>query len=222
LTEDISLKITSILQKLIVILCIFVLTSATTQPSPPTWANQWQANFHEEINDGIFGKGSTTGTLYFDWTNNLSRVDRTNGRKDRYCGTVKFKETPCSQIVVDDIRYIYYPELNYCCACCTKKEGCGLLLPTWIKNASYVGQTTLNKTIVDEWTYKDIQVFYYETPNTRVPIEIKIAPVDKIDFDLSSYKSDIADPSVFNLPSICKSTQKCPMSGCSNPKLQPF
>ena len=187
------------MQKFIIALSILALASATTQPIPPIWSNQWQADFHEEMNDGIFGKGSTTGTLYYDWTNNLSRVDRANGKKDRYCGTVKFKETPCSQIVVDDVRYVYYPELNYCCACCTQKQGCGLLLPTWVQDASYVGQTTINKTVVDEWTYEDISVFYYETPNTRIPVEIYIAPADKIDFDPSTYKSYIADPNIFQV-----------------------
>ena len=76
----------------------------------------------------IIGSGSTTGTLYYDVNKNSYRVDRENGRYDRYCGTVKkFKDTKCSHIVSNGDRYLYYPELNDCCYCCDSSNGCGIL-----------------------------------------------------------------------------------------------
>jgi len=209
------------MHKLIIAVCIFALASATTQPSAPVWANQWQANFHEEMKDGIFGKGNTTGTFYYDWTNKLFRIDRASGKKDRYCGTIKFKDTPCTQYVADGMRYIHYPELNSCCACCTSADGCGITLPTWLQNATYVGQTTLNSTTVDEWTIKGLQTnYYYEIPNSRIPFEVFMAPNEKMDFDPNSYSTTV-DPNIFKLPSICKATAKCPkLSVCGAVSLQ--
>jgi len=209
------------MQKLIIALCIFALASATTQPSAPVWPDQWQAKFHEEMNDGIFGKGTTTGTFYYDWANNLFRIDRASGKKDRYCGTVKLKDTPCTQYVVDDVRYLHYPELNHCCACCSSKDGCGLTLPTWMKDATYVGQTTLNETVVDEWTIKGLQTnYYYETPDSRIPVELYMAPNSKMDWDINTYSTSI-DPNIFKLPSICKATQLCPkLSVCGAVRMQ--
>jgi len=114
------------------------------------------------------------------------------------------------------MRYIYYPDLNSCCACCSVANGCGLLLPTWMKDATYIGQTTLNQTIVDEWTIKGFQTnYYYETPDSRIPVELFMSPTDKFGFDTNTYQSSIADPNVFTLPSVCNRSKSCPkLSAC--------
>jgi len=197
--------------QIIIAICIFALANTSTNPTPPLWANQWQSNFIHETHDGIFGNGTTTGTMYYDWTNKLYRIDRATGKRDKYCGSVKkLKDTPCSHLVIGDTRYIYYPELNFCCKCCSVQDGCGMLKPTWLQNATYDGQTTLNKTSVDGWSVKGIQTnYYYELPETRIPMEIYMSPTDKFDFDASTYRASIVDPNIFNLPSICKQSQAC-------------
>ena len=44
----------------------------------------------------------TSGKFFYDWTNKVYRVDRENGKGDRYCGSVwKLTDTPCSHIVVE-------------------------------------------------------------------------------------------------------------------------
>ena len=59
-----------------------------------------------------------TGTFYYDFTNLRYRIDRDNGRYDRYCGfngIRAFQNTPCSQLVIDGQRWIIYPEKQDCC-----------------------------------------------------------------------------------------------------------
>ena len=44
----------------------------------------------------------TQGRFFYDFTNKRYRVDRDNGKGDRYCGSVyKLQNTPCSHIVTE-------------------------------------------------------------------------------------------------------------------------
>jgi len=36
----------------------------------------------------VFGTFTTTGSFFYDWTNVRYRVDRADGKWDRYCGSV--------------------------------------------------------------------------------------------------------------------------------------
>jgi len=209
--------------KLILSLCALAVVSAVVQPSSPVWPNQWQSDFNEMAKTPIIGSGNTTGTFYYDYTNSVYRIDRKNGRADRYCGSVKLhKDTPCTHLVVDDMRYLYYPELNYCCACCTSADGCGLVTPNWLNNATYVGQTTLDGVTVDEWSIKGLQQnLYYELPSSRTPVLIDMQPNDYIYYNTSTFQAKIVDPSVFNLPAGCSPKTKCSkLSVCGVARMQ--
>lgn len=179
-------------------------------PAAPLWADQWQANFTEQMTDGILGKGNTTGMYYYDYTNKTYRMDRENGKLDRYCGSVKIgKNTPCTHFVVNDMRYLYYPELAYCCACCTSADGCGIIAPTWLQNATYVGNATIDGVAAVEWSIKGLQENYYYETTDNVPYAINMVPNDYIQYIPSTYQNSVPDLSVFNLPEACNSATSC-------------
>jgi len=41
--------------------------------------------------------------MFYDYDNLQYRIDRDNGRSDRFCGTTYDKNTPCSHIVKDSM-----------------------------------------------------------------------------------------------------------------------
>jgi len=90
---------------------------AAAQPSDPVWPMQFYQEFNETSNY-IAGAHHAKGKYYYDLTNLSSRIDRDNGRYDLYCGingARGFKDTPCTQLVVDGMMWIYYPEKKDCC-----------------------------------------------------------------------------------------------------------
>lgn len=56
-------------------------------------------------------------------------------------GLYAFYNTPCTQYVSEGVRYLYYPEYNKCCNCCSAEDGCGVVIPTWLEGAEYLGTT---------------------------------------------------------------------------------
>jgi hypothetical protein len=38
------------------------------------------------------------------------------------------------------MRYLLFPGLGECCACCSAAEGCGILDPHWLDGAEFIGQ----------------------------------------------------------------------------------
>lgn len=118
-----------------------------TTPTPPQWPDTFHANFTESLIYPILGSHDTTGTYYYSWSQKLYRVDRDNGRFDRYCGVNGLKlfyNTPCTQYVANGDRFMYYPNHDECCYCCSEEHGCGLLKPDWLGDAKYVEQGTHN------------------------------------------------------------------------------
>lgn len=141
----------------VVIFALLSLAIAQT-PDAPAWPDTWTSDFEEERQ--IFflewlGNGHNTGTWYYDWKTERQRIDRSNGRFDTLCGAnglKLFQNTPCSQIIVDGNRYLYYPDKNECCHCCdTKATGCGMIKPTWMSGAEFMGEVSYNNQTVYKW-----------------------------------------------------------------------
>ena len=201
---------------LLLLLSLITLSSFTTStdPTAPSWPSRFSQTFIENFTYPIVGTGTTTGTFYYDWSNKRYRVDRENGKWDRYCGTIyKFQSTPCSHIVVDGMRYLYFPEKNYCCMCCTDKGGCGVLKPNWMDGSIYEGE------IVEEGTGVKFDVFnnkglqdnrvYYEQTTGRMARIVQGSNDDQ-KFSVSSF-NDGFDDQVLELPQGCDPTKKCSM-----------
>ena len=193
---------------------IFVCVSATTDSTPPVWPNTFEQTFVETFSYPVLGSSTTTGKFFYDFPNRRYRIDRVNGKWDRYCGPVyPFSNTACSQIVVDGKRYLYYPEKNYCCYCCGSEYGCGILKPDWLSNASYLGVVVENGVEYQKHNVAGLQNNYYfsTNDNRRIMMRIIQEPNDIQEFNVDSFSESIHDASVFTLPNGCDPKKTCPL-----------
>ena len=206
------------------VICILVTIVASktesAPDSPPVWPAQFEESFEETLKYPILGSHTTSGKFYYDWTNKRYRVDRDNGHYDRYCGSVyTFSNTPCSHIVVEGDRYLYFPEKNYCCYCCSSDHGCGLLKPNWLDGAKFVDYVKEegDETVFEKWNKPGLQDnFYMARASDRVMRQMDQVPNDIQTFDMASYYEGIRDENVFNLPDKCSKKFTCPIySVCS-------
>ena len=187
------------------------------EPEHPRWPVKFMENFEEEFNYKIFSAIKTKGTFYYDAASNRYRVNRENGKGDRYCafnGMKIFKDTPCDQYVDEKgDRYLHYPDLNECCYCCSAEHGCGILRQDWVSGATYVGEIEYNNLLAYKWDKKGLQSnFYIETasedPLNRVMLNMDQQPNDIQVFDPETWSTSF-DDSILDLPSICKKSNSC-------------
>ena len=116
---------------------------ASATPEAPIWQPVFQQTFTETVKYPIKKLSSTTGTYFYDVSNPtdlMYRIDRANGVNDRYCGlTHHLTAQPCRQYVKNGDRYLYYPNTEECCYCCSSPAGCGVLKPNWMSDGTFVG-----------------------------------------------------------------------------------
>ncbi|OMJ76747.1 hypothetical protein SteCoe_23809 [Stentor coeruleus] len=202
-------------------LFLLILTTALAQnPSAPQWPNVYALSFLEDT-FSVYGVNQVSGTVFYNYSLGTTRVDRSNGRYDRFCSLNEwflFFDTPCTQLVNNGIRYLIYPELQVCCNCCSASDGCGVVKPTWLQNATYTGTHMYNGTIPSySWLTMSFEpVFYQETqdpaPLNRFPLEIDIGPSDKFMFASSNSWNTSFSSNVFNVPTYCQSQYMCDSS----------
>ena len=107
---------------------------------PPIYNFSYHITF-----DDIFVVNGTNyevnGQQFYDPVNNRERIDRVNGRYESFCGPVLPNvSTPCIHYVVNNKRWLVFPQKSQCCFCCDSSHGCGILKPDWLKNAVYMGE----------------------------------------------------------------------------------
>ncbi|CAF1176046.1 unnamed protein product [Rotaria sordida] len=183
-------------------------------PTPPVWPVAFQETFNETSTLPVVGTSSNIqGTYYYDYEQKSVRIDRTTGKYDRYCSSVKyFQDTPCTHLVVNGLRYLVFPKLNSCCMCCTAEDGCGMLKPDWLSDATFIGYNTTTPVKYQVWDKKGLQDnFYWQVDATQIPYIIDQQPNDLMIFDVTSFKKGSIDPSIFALPSYCSKDHKCPL-----------
>ena len=191
------------------ILCLLAIALFKAE-DPPEWANKFSQNFTEKMKY-FFIKGETKGSYYYNYDLMKYRMDRENGKFDRYCGSVyKLRDTPCSHYVSEGKRYLHFPEKDYCCMCCTSEKGCGILKPDWLEGATLIKEYK-NKEDKDiqVWSKKGAQTntihVYKDTGRTWI---IDMSPNDIITFDDATYNEEFNDD-VFDLPKNCNPDDKC-------------
>ena len=192
---------------------------ALCDPAYPEWPKVFSAAFHEDMNYGPIS-GETDGMFYYNWGDDgkhVYRVDRENGKNDRYCGInglYKFKNKKC-QMFVDEHgdRYLNYPEDNYCCFCCSAAKGCGVLRRDWLNNATFLGEEEYNGVKAYKWDKPGLQSNYYwetiaENPLDRVMLAIDQVPNDLQVFKKETFSTDVPN-GIFDLPSTCDRQKSC-------------
>jgi hypothetical protein len=171
-------------------------------PVATTWVDQWESSFTEAVYFPIFGTDHITGNWSYDFTNRLFAISRSNGKLDRYCGTIyKGRKTPCTQIIREGKRYVIFPEKKFCCMCCTAASGCGIIKPDWFTSGSFNGEKTVDGTNTNEYIVKGLQSNYYnESKDAQTPARIFQDPLSDMVFSVENYSVGIKDSSVFDLP----------------------
>ena len=192
-------------------------TVLSQTPSSPQWNPVWMANFTETVVSEAYGNNTVTGTWYYNATLGTSRMDRSSGRYDTFCGKMDwflFFDTPCTHLVTGGLRYIYYPALSICCMCCTSANGCGMLSPSWLQGASYLGQYNYSTGVQSYlWNQRGNNPnFYWETvdpnPLNRVMLQLdNNGPNDMMIFPTGQQSN--YNVSVFNVPTYCQSSILC-------------
>lgn len=209
----------------------FLLSAATlavAQPPTPVWPNAFAVQFNESA--ALLGPPTlTTGALWLsaDPTSGvvLERIDRATGKGDRYCSSVRSDDSPCTHLVVPSAphvagppvsspttwRWLIWPELNDCCACCDAASGCGAVSPNWLveDKATYYGRSTIEGVPADGWLAYGLQANYYwaTTDAQQAPLALWQIPDDNMTF--FGYQPGAVNASLFALPSYCKS--RCPL-----------
>lgn len=198
-------------------LCI---SSTSADPAYPVWPNAFRIDFNETNTlVPIVAVGETEGYLIYDYNNKKSMIHREHGDKDRYCalnGLQWFKDQPCDHYVENGDRYIDYPQEEYCCYCCSADHGCGMLFPTWMENATFLGEAVREGYKTYKWDKKGVQDnFYYETIHDD-PLQRKLVAIDQEPDELTDYHPDsfstLDANTLIEVPARCQKGDKCPLA----------
>ncbi|XP_063717745.1 uncharacterized protein LOC134844859 [Symsagittifera roscoffensis] len=186
-------------------------------PATPLYPDQFTQNFTEIVYEAE-GSYLTTGTYIYDWTNLKYSIERENGRHDIFCqAEYPNTDTPCSHIIVGGNRFLSYPDMNDCCYCCDSSEGCGLLKPDWLSDATFQGTFFVhlnNGSYANTYKWKkdgNEANFYYETmessPLNRTMVEIFQSPSEAALYDIPRLLT--VDSEKLSLPPICSMNKTC-------------
>eukprot|EP00270_Netrium_digitus_P001911 TRINITY_DN12115_c0_g1_i1.p1 TRINITY_DN12115_c0_g1~~TRINITY_DN12115_c0_g1_i1.p1 ORF type:complete len:259 (+),score=32.19 TRINITY_DN12115_c0_g1_i1:186-962(+) len=171
-------------------------------PLAPIWPVSFTASFNEEMYF-VFVTMTTSGEYFYDSLNKRLRIDRQNGIGDRFCGTAyPFRNTQCSHIVLDGVRYLVFPDYSYCCKCCTAAQGCGTPDQDWLVNATYVGQDYIYGQKCSKWiTGQGLTTYYWNTAD-GAPVRITVDSTEQMTFVHDSFQSsdDALPDKIFELP----------------------
>jgi hypothetical protein len=118
-------------------------------------------------------------------------------------------------LVVDGKRYLDFPDKKYCCMCCDASKGCGILSPSWVDGAEFIGFVEYQNQNASKWDKKGLQSnFYYQTVDKNLPAGVDQVPNDYMSFQLNTYSTDPIPDSIFTVPDYCRDS--CPtISICS-------
>lgn len=185
-----------------------VVVVVIAQPQAPLWPNIFWQNFTERTTDPQYGVHEDTGTYFYNFNLPSYRIDRSNGQFNYFCGIggpYANISTPCTHFVVNGNRFMFYPAKNTCYYCCNSTNGCGVLKPTWMSDATYVDTEVHDGVMTYKWLKIGNQRNYlYETVNSvplnRVTVSIVEEPSDTFNF---GPRSLTLPANALDLPSIC-------------------
>lgn len=200
-----------------------VLMIATTQSKvisdPPIWPNAFSVDFQEDLYLSILRLSRNNGTWFYDYTNGRARYDHNRGQRNNFCNGQHLSDhdtkAPCSLLFTNHSNmYVFYPEAKTCCILCGEKQGCTILKPNWLSNATFTGQKTFNGVKCNGWA-KPGHVFTDElyVSDKGVPCQYHEKSyegdiIHTLTFNQATYKVGQPDSATFEIPTYCKST--CP------------
>lgn len=139
---------------LFIVVCCIVSAFSSDPLPPPLWPERFSQSF---IQRDISSKIYISGKLYYDMKNNRQRCDVQKDYFDLLCSSVsQSQNSSCSQVIMNDKLYIYLPDENLCCKCCTAEEGCKITSRDWLKDFQYIGPYVVNWEVYDRWSHYDM------------------------------------------------------------------
>ena len=191
-------------------------------PEASAWPETFTQSFTETVTYPIIGTKKTQGVYYYDVsdpTNMLTRIDRDNGQWDRYCGLTHgaFSASKCNQYISEGDRYLYYPESEDCCYCCSADHGCGVLKNTWMSDGDFLDEEKMDGVDTYKWNKQGAQAnWYFETKadkaGDRIPVKSDMGVASSTefiqDFIPSTFKKSVA-AGTFTLPKTCNKGNTC-------------
>ena len=203
-------------------LLVLSIISLAISQSPPVWPAQWKSTFIETYANPKLKGVSTTGTFYYSNDANSSRIDRVNGRYEKFCSSIKpDSDEPCTILTVRSLRYIIHPTSNECCTCCDAPHGCGVFPRDWLKGAEFHGYSTgESKRKILAWTKesgpgRDFYLEYEGEGGKRQPEFVGLVGEYAQTYSYENY-SEKLDLSIFEIPSQCNPHNICPLhSACA-------
>ena len=205
----------------IFLIALIVSMIVCEDPKAHVWPDEWSADFTEVGYVHLKGTGNTSGKFYYSWAQKKYRVDRENCYWDRFAGTVRLSDTgPCTMILRESKRYLYWPNDDYCCHCCDADHGCGITKNDYAASqGQFLGQetdkngVTYNKFLIDTGM---IKVWYNENANgDHRPYSNYDDPFNTITFTQSTFSTKANDPSLYELPNAqCAQTECRKLSLC--------
>lgn len=173
-----------------VIFSILLLNFVCSQQTAKSWANTWQAN--------VLINGSVNGQWKYNYPEGLFYLYKEKSSSDQFCSTIfKNQEIPCYILVRDHNRYIVFPDKNFCCKCCTAKNGCDVLKPNWVTNLEFFEEITYKNE--EAFEYKLSTRDYIESKEKQIPLRLTEGSI----IEFKDYSEVITDANVFDMPSSC-------------------
>ncbi|CAI5463775.1 unnamed protein product [Closterium sp. Yama58-4] len=102
------------------------------------------------------------------------------------------------------------PSTEYCCRCCSAANGCDVVRPDWLADATYMGRDFVDDIPSTKWKQQKLQNNYYWHSEDDVPMRIYMEPLEQMTFVHASFqKPHTFRNSTFELPSDMDCSQLC-------------
>ncbi|XP_066279610.1 uncharacterized protein [Branchiostoma lanceolatum] len=218
-----AFSMTPIAPSLALAVCFLVAASqtATSGPPqrPPTWPATFSVSFQEEQHISVILISRNTGAWYYDFANRRARFDHSHGQLDFFCDGVglrpRERRSECQLFFTPLGMFVHFPRDQMCCRACGATEGCGVLKPTWLTGATYLGNETIDGRTCHGWEIQGAAAtdrWYQAEDGTPCQYWEKIVypphAVHTITFNTTSYQLGPIPGSVFDVPKYCNVT--CP------------
>jgi len=187
----------------------------------PKWPPSWSAEFVSEWK-------RTTGTysVLFEGDFAAEKIVLVDGSRDHLCASFQ-DNTSCVQLTTEGFRFLFWPEIEKCCKCCTYNVGkgkypCGGPLgPQWLSSKTdYFGIEMVRGHPCHKWKIDGVvpnhSNFYFQFPD-GLPCAIDgynylRDPSERADdqyiFDRQSFNFT-SDRNRFAIPQVCHKSTYC-------------
>ncbi|KNC50256.1 uncharacterized protein AMSG_06413 [Thecamonas trahens ATCC 50062] len=125
-------------------------TAAARPSTPPVLPPTYSVEMHEYLHTAVPDKEYRWNISYaISYELGSARQIHSAGQYDEICSSIPGHEHTgerCEVIINTDYRYVYLPDSDICCQCCTSgaPQYCGVVKPDWAANGTYIGEVPID------------------------------------------------------------------------------